>query len=100
MPYKEIRDEDLKIYWGIGEIAKELNIYTSTIRYWQTEFPWIKSHRDTHNTRRFNAKNREKILKVNYLLHKCGMTIEGVRRAKIDGYLDSLIEFFKSSQTI
>ncbi|MBK7242217.1 MAG: MerR family DNA-binding transcriptional regulator, partial [Flavobacteriales bacterium] len=35
MPYKEKTIG--KLYWSIGEVAEQLNVNTSLIRYWEKE---------------------------------------------------------------
>ena len=39
MPYKE--KEISKKYFTIGEVALKLNVNTSLIRFWETEFDYI-----------------------------------------------------------
>jgi DNA-binding transcriptional MerR regulator len=40
MPYKEKPLE--KLYYSIGEVAKELNVNVSLIRFWEKEFEILK----------------------------------------------------------
>lgn len=56
MPYKEKEIE--KVSWTIGEIANELNILTSAIRFWEKEIEMISPKRGRNRKRKFNAQDR------------------------------------------
>jgi murein DD-endopeptidase MepM/ murein hydrolase activator NlpD len=43
MPYKEKTIE--KLYWSIGEVAEQLGVNTSLIRYWEKEFGTLRPKR-------------------------------------------------------
>jgi DNA-binding transcriptional MerR regulator len=59
MPYKEKEIE--KLYWTIGEIAEELGVQTSKVRFWADNIPMIEPKRDRQDWRKFNKQEREMI---------------------------------------
>lgn len=69
-----------KLYCTIGELAKELGIASSAIRYWCKEFcvPVHRSH-ITHN-RLFTEADRIMIREIYFLLYTEGFTLKGAKR--------------------
>ena len=80
MPYKEKRIEDLKIYWSISEIAKELGITTSMIRYWENQIPEIKPRmRDKRMHRKYTKVERQRVSLIYDLIKNRRYTLTGAR---------------------
>lgn len=75
MPYREKSIK--KTRWVIGEIANELTIKPSTIRFWCDQFELTPARR-SHNHREFNEKERALIHKI-YKLSRMGLTHYGIR---------------------
>ena len=73
-------------YKTIGEVISILNYndpknksnHPHTLRYWETQFKQIKPKK-INNRRYYDRKNIDLILKIQYLLKKQGLTINGVR---------------------
>lgn len=76
MPYKE--REITKKYWLIGELAKELRIETSAIRFWCKEFK-IDATRRSGIARSFKADERDLIHRIHRLTKK-GFTLAGIKK--------------------
>ena len=36
------KDKELKLYYSIKEVAQQLGVNESTLRYWEKEFPQLK----------------------------------------------------------
>ena len=71
MAYKE--KEIQKVYWSVIEIAKELNIYSSKIRFWATEIDFL------HTKRRYTERDRSIIHDIYRLrVAKATHTMKGV----------------------
>lgn len=69
-----------KVYWKIGEIADELCVATSSIRFWIGEFGMkIKKHPRT-GKRQFTPADRRKLKRIHSLLFKERYTIPGAKR--------------------
>lgn len=94
MPYKEFTDEDLKVRWSIGEVADIVDQYTSALRYWETEFPWLKPKKNRSGDRYYNKQQVNQVITIHMLLHKMGMTIDGVRQAHELNYIQELKELY------
>ena len=46
------KDKDLKMYYSIKEVAKELNVSETTLRYWETMFPQLSPYKGANGVRR------------------------------------------------
>jgi len=77
---KEKTDEDLKLYYSIGEVAKRLGVNASQIRFWDKEFAHIKPNKNSRGERRFTKDGIRQLEEIHYLLKDRGFTIEGARR--------------------
>ena len=74
-------------YKTISEVVRLLNMNTKkksnnqthTLRYWEKQFKQIKPIK-INNRRYYDQKNIDILLKIQYLLKKQGMTINGVKK--------------------
>ena len=67
-----------KIYYSITEVSKLLSLTAATIRFWETQFPLIKSvKREKNRRRKYILRDIQTIHKINNLLHIQGFTIKG-----------------------
>ena len=72
--------EDLKRYYSIGEVANELGVNTSLIRFWENEFAHIKPNKNSRGDRRFTKDNIAQLREVYHLVRERGFTLEGARK--------------------
>ena len=70
----------LKRYYTIGEVAKLFDISKSLIRFWESEFEYLKPHKNSKGDRRFTIQNIEQLRLIYHLLKERGFTIDGARR--------------------
>ena len=56
------------------------DVAKSLLRYWETEFKEIQPRKDRGGTRRYTAKDIEKIDRIYDLVKIRGFTIEGARK--------------------
>ncbi|MEM6263011.1 MAG: MerR family transcriptional regulator [Bacteroidota bacterium] len=68
-----------KQYYTIGEVAKELDLTTSLIRYWETEFKEINPKKNRKGNRVYTPKDIEVLKKIKYLLKTKKYTIKGAQ---------------------
>lgn len=95
-----IKDEIGKVYWSIGEIAEELGINTSKIRFWEMQFRWLRPRRNRKANRAF-TDNDIKILKVIYFFkEEFGMTDKGIIQAHKLGYLMDLYDYANETRKL
>ncbi|MBP5547593.1 MAG: MerR family transcriptional regulator [Bacteroidales bacterium] len=69
-----------KLYYGIGEVAKELGVNQSLLRYWETEFPDLRPSKNKRGTRNYTQQDIELLRRIHYLTKECGLTLEGTRQ--------------------
>lgn len=90
------RDKPIeKVYYAIGEVAEMMHENASTLRFWESEFEWIKPKRkNTKKDRRYSKKVIKDLMAIRILIKVGGMTLDGVRSAHELDYLEELKEFF------
>jgi DNA-binding transcriptional MerR regulator len=69
-----------KLYYKIGEVAEVLQVRTSVLRFWESEFSFLKPEKSTAGQRLYSKNEVELILQVKRLLYDEKFTIEGVRK--------------------
>ena len=74
MPYKE--KEIQKKYFTIGEVADELGVATSLIRFWEGEFDIIKPKKNRKGNRQFTQDDIRNVKLIYYLVKEKGFGIE------------------------
>lgn len=77
MPYKEKEIE--KRYFTIGEVADELGVATSLIRFWEREFPIIKPKKNRKGNRQFTQQDLKSVKLIYHLVKEKGYTLQGAR---------------------
>ncbi len=77
MPYKEKEIE--KKYFTIGEVADELGVATSLIRFWETEFSIIKPKKNRKGNRQFTKEDIQNVKLIFHLVKEKGYTLQGAR---------------------
>jgi DNA-binding transcriptional MerR regulator len=77
VPYKEKVIE--KKYYSIGEVAEMLNVATSLIRFWETEFDIIKPKKNRKGNRQFTKEDIANIKLIYHLVKDRGYTLQGAK---------------------
>ena len=77
MPYKEKEIE--KRYFSIGEVALDLGVATSLIRFWEGEFDIIKPKKNRKGNRQFTKIDIENVKLIYHLVKERGYTLQGAR---------------------
>lgn len=75
MPYKE--KPIVKKYFTIGEVAKELGVATSLIRFWETQFDFIRPKKNAKGNRKYTQDDLKKLKLVYHLVKEKGYTLQG-----------------------
>ena len=78
MPYKE--REIKKKYFTIGEVANNLNLSTSQIRFWETEFDELNPKKNSKGSRKFTEKDINVLKTIQSLLKNKKFTIDGAKK--------------------
>lgn len=74
-----MNDDLSKKYYKIRDVAELLGIPTSTIRFWETEFPELSPRRSKTNIRYYSPSDIELLRKINYLVRVRGLRLEAAR---------------------
>ena len=77
MPYKEKEIE--KRYYTIGEVADDLGVATSLIRFWESEFDIIKPKKNRNGNRQFTKDDIKNVKLIYHLVKEKGYTLHGAR---------------------
>lgn len=72
--------EIIKRYYSISEVAAELNVNASLIRFWEKEFDQIKPKKNKKGNRLFTKDDLENLQLIYQLVKKKGFTLEGARK--------------------
>lgn len=69
-----------KLFFKIGEVADVAGVKTSVLRFWETEFPFLKPVKSSSGQRLYSKNEVDLILQVKHLLYDEKFTIEGVKK--------------------
>src|SRR4030066_1963039 len=69
-----------KLFYKIGEISDIAQVEPYVLRYWESEFPFIKPRKNKAGQRVYTRKNLELILQIKNLLYQEKYTIAGVKK--------------------
>lgn len=75
--YKEKKIE--KKYFSIGEVATQLGVTTSLIRFWENEFDIIKPKKNRKGNRQFTKEDIENVKLIYHLVKEKGFTLQGAK---------------------
>ncbi len=76
-PEKPLPD---KLFYKIGEVSKIVGVEPYVLRYWETEFPFLKPRKSRSGQRVYIKKDVELLLQIKNLLYNERYTIEGVKK--------------------
>jgi DNA-binding transcriptional MerR regulator len=68
-----------KLFYKIGEVSNIADVEPHVLRYWESEFSFLKPRKNKTGQRVYSRKDVEQVLKVRDLLYKEKYTIAGVR---------------------
>ncbi len=77
MPYKE--KVIVKKYFSIGEVAGMLDVSTSLIRFWESEFDIIKPKKNRKGNRQFTREDIDNVKLIYHLVKEKGYTLQGAK---------------------
>ena len=76
----KIKTELTKLYYSIGEVAEMFGVSTSLIRYWETEFTFLRPKKNRKGDRQFTKKDIEYLNRIYTLVKERGFTLEGAKK--------------------
>lgn len=69
-----------KLFYKIGEVSRIAGVEPYVLRYWETEFSFLKPRKTASGQRVYSRKDLEMVLQIKRLLYDERYTIEGVRK--------------------
>ncbi|MBU3662610.1 MAG: MerR family transcriptional regulator [Bacteroidetes bacterium] len=74
-----------KIHFTIGEVAAQLQVAPSLIRFWEKEFPQLKPQKTEGGTRKFTQKDIQVLKRIYHLVKEEGFTLQGAKERLKEG---------------
>ena len=75
------KDKELKLYYSIKEVAQQLGVNESTLRYWEKEFPQLKPKPQALNkVRQYTAEDMELLKAIYNLVKVRGFKLAAARK--------------------
>ncbi len=69
-----------KLFYKIGEVSKITNTEPYVLRYWETEFPFLRPKKNKAGQRVYLSRDIDAVLKIKKMLYEEGYTIVGVKK--------------------
>ena len=69
-----------KLYYKIGEVAEAAGVRTSVLRFWESEFSFLRPAKSSSGQRLYSKNEVDLVLQVRNLLYDEKFTIEGVKK--------------------
>lgn len=83
-PSPSTREIPEKLFYKIGEVSDIAEVEPYVLRYWESEFPFLKPRKNKSGQRVYSRKNLELVLQIKRLLYQEKYTIAGVKK-KLSG---------------
>ncbi|MEO5361421.1 MAG: MerR family transcriptional regulator [Nitrospirota bacterium] len=99
---KKAEDTPHKLFYKIGEVSRLTSLEPYVLRYWETEFGFLKPRKGKSKQRMYQKKDIEMLLEIKRLLYDERFTIEGVRKklsGKFEEEVDSVVVEVKEPET-
>ena len=74
------KDKDLKMYYSIKEVAEELGVTETTLRYWETVFPQVAPYKGANGVRRYTKDDIKTLRTIYHLVKERGLTLSGAKK--------------------
>ncbi len=70
-----------KLYYSISEVSEMTQLKAHVLRYWETEFPYLKPKKNRAGNRTYTQADIELVEQIKQLLRDEKYTLEGARQA-------------------
>ena len=105
---KYFEKEINKKYFNIGEVAENLNVNTSLIRFWEEKFDILNPKKNNKGKRKYTKKDIKILNEIYNLVKEKGFTIKGANSImkskdnsmKQNEIVESLIKVKKSIENL
>lgn len=72
-------DKDLKLYYSIREVATEIGVAESTLRFWEKEIPDLHPKKTVGGARQYTKEDIELVRLIHHLVKEQGLTVKAAR---------------------
>jgi len=69
-----------KVFCKIGEVSQMTKLPAYVLRFWESQFPFLKPKKSRGNQRLYVKRDVETVLEIKRMLYEEGHTLEGVKR--------------------
>ncbi|HEY6083926.1 MAG TPA: MerR family transcriptional regulator [Nitrospira sp.] len=69
-----------KVFYKIGEVSQVTKLPAYVLRFWESQFPFLKPKKSRGNQRLYVRRDVEIVLEIKRMLYEEGHTLEGVKR--------------------
>ena len=69
-----------KVFYKIGEVSQITKLPAYVLRFWESEFPFLKPKKSRGNQRLYVRRDIETVLEIKRMLYDEGHTLAGVKR--------------------
>jgi DNA-binding transcriptional MerR regulator len=69
-----------KLFYKIGEVSRIAGVEPYVLRYWESEFSFLRPRKNKSGQRVYTRKDLDLVLRIKKLLYEDRYTIEGVRK--------------------
>lgn len=73
------KNKNHKLFYSIGEVADEIGVNESTLRYWEKVFKQIAPKKSANGVRRYSKDDLQMVKLVHHLVKEKGMTLVGAK---------------------
>lgn len=74
------KNKELKMYYSIKEVATELSVTETTLRYWESVFPQITPYKGANGVRRYTKEDIKTLRTIYHLVKERGLTLAGAKK--------------------
>lgn len=74
------KDKDLKMYYSIKEVAADLQVSETTLRYWETVFHQLSPYKGANGVRRYTKEDLKTARLIYHLVKERGLTLAGAKQ--------------------
>jgi DNA-binding transcriptional MerR regulator len=69
-----------KLFYKIGEVSRLIGLPSYVLRYWESEFHFLRPRKSRGRQRVYTPRDVETLLQIKRMRYEQGFTIEGLRR--------------------
>lgn len=73
-------NKDLKMYYSIKEVAQELSVTETTLRYWESVFPQVSPYKGANGVRRYTKEDIKTLRTIYHLVKERKLTLAGAKK--------------------